>query len=100
MKSGYRIEWTDNALNELKATYEYLENNWSKKEIKSLSSEIERTIKLISNNPRIFPVSENKNIRKAVIKKLNTVYYRIVNNDKVEVLSFFSKRQDPNKRKI
>ena len=95
-----RFEWTDNALNELRATYKYLEDNWSKKEIKSLSSEIERIINLISNNPRIFPVSETNNIRKTVIKKLNTVYYRVMNNDRVEILSFFSNRQDPNKRKI
>ncbi len=29
MKSGYKIEWTDNALSELRNTYKYLEDNWT-----------------------------------------------------------------------
>jgi len=31
MKSGYKIEWTDHALSELKQTYQYLEENWTSK---------------------------------------------------------------------
>jgi len=100
MKSGYKVEWTENALNELKATYEYLEENWTEKELKNLSSEIERTIKLISDNPKLFPFSEKKKIRRVIVKKLNTLYYREVKKSKVEILSFFSNRQDPNKRKL
>lgn len=100
MKSGYKIQWTDNALNELKATYKHLEENWTEKELRNLSTEIERTIKLISNNPQIFPISDKMNIRKAVIKKLNTLYYRETEKNIIEILSFFSNKQNPSKRKI
>ena len=31
MANGFKILWTDNALEELKATYEYLESNFTKK---------------------------------------------------------------------
>ena len=44
MKNGYKIEWTDNALSELKATFKYIEDNWTEREIRKLSNEIERTI--------------------------------------------------------
>ena len=100
MKNGYRIEWTDNALSELRVTFEYIEKNWTEKELRKLSNEIERTVNLISNNPNLFPITESRNVRKAVIKKLNTIYYREKENNKVEILSFFSNRQNPNKRKI
>ena len=100
MKSGYKIYWTDNALSELKDTFEYLEKNWTEKELKTLSSEIERTSKLISDTPNLFPLSNKKNIRKAVIKKLNTIYYRVKNEENIEIISFFSNRKNPNKRKI
>ncbi len=30
MKSGYRIDWSANALSELKKTFGYLEVNWTK----------------------------------------------------------------------
>jgi hypothetical protein len=40
MENGYRILWTDNALIELKQTIDYLEQNWSAKEINKLAVEI------------------------------------------------------------
>jgi len=100
MKNGYRIKWTDNALEELKMTFEYIEDNWTEKELRNLSSEIERAINLISTNPKLFPKLENRNIRRAVIKKLNTIYYRVIENNSIEILSFFSNRQNPERRNI
>jgi len=100
MRSGYKIEWTDNALAELKATYQYLEENWTKRELMNLSLEIENTLRLISDNPKIFPLSKGKKIRRVVVKKFNTLYYRVAKNKRIEILSFFSNRQNPNKIKI
>jgi hypothetical protein len=34
MKSGYKVLWTDHALNELEKTIEYLETDFSEKELK------------------------------------------------------------------
>lgn len=36
MKNGCKILWTDNALNELEKTIEYLEANWTEKELQNL----------------------------------------------------------------
>jgi len=99
MKSGYDIFWTPNALKELAQTIKYLENNFSEKEIKKLANKIESALLLISKNPNLFPISENRNIHKAVLLKYNSMYYRI-KNDKIEILSFFSNRQSPNKKKL
>lgn len=91
MKNGYNILWTPNALNELQATIEYLQNNFSKQEINKLAKKIEDTLELISQNPTIFPKAENKNVHKIVILKFNTMYYR-VKNENIEILSFFSNK--------
>ena len=48
MKSGYRIEWTNHALKELSETFEFVEKNWTEKELETLSRKIEKTISLIS----------------------------------------------------
>jgi len=48
----------------------------------------------------MFPISDTKNVRKAVVRKLNTIYYREMKNEIVEIISFFSNRQNPKKRKI
>ena len=100
MKSGYKIKWTNNALTELKNTYQYLEENWTLKELHKLSIDIERTISLIYNNKNIFPFSDKTNIRKAVITKYNTMYYREGAEKTIEIISFFSNRQNPKKRKL
>ena len=99
MKSGYKILWTKNALQELRETIEYLEENFSDKEINKLAQRIESTIKLISYNPDLFQKSEFDNIHKAVILKHNTMFYRIKNNT-IEIVSFFSNRKSPNKKRL
>ena len=99
MKNGYKILWTDNALKELQKTVEYLEENWTEKELKNLAHNLEKTLKLISQNPYLFQESYFKNdVRRAIVLTLNTLYYRIIENN-VEIISFFSNRQNPKKQK-
>jgi plasmid stabilization system protein ParE len=100
MKNGYKILWTDNALKELEQTIEYLEENWTERELRNLAESLEETITLISQNPLMFQSSKKKkDIRRAVILSLNSLYYR-VSEDSVEILSFFGNRQNPKKRKL
>ena len=100
MKNGYKILWTDFALKELENTIEYLEENWTEKELQNLALNIEETLKLISQNPELFQGSEIKNdIRRAIILSHNTMYFRVKNNQ-IEIISFFSNRQNPKKRKL
>lgn len=101
MENGFKILWTDNALFELKETYDYLEVNWTERELRNLSIELEKTLNLISRSPKLFQKSEHKGVRRVIIKKYNTLYYRENEENKViEILSFFSNRQNPNKLKI
>ena len=100
MKNGYKVFWTDFALKELETTIEYLEENWTEKELHNLALKLEEILSLISQNPNLFQSSEiKKNIRRVVVLSNNTLYYRFINNQ-VEILSFFSNRQNPKKRKF
>lgn len=99
MKSGYEIYWTSNALFELNETYEYIEREFTKNELTNLSIEIDHVIKLISTNPELFPFSDFKEIRRVVIKKFNTLYYR-QKNDRIEILSFYNNRKDSKNRNL
>lgn len=98
MESGYKILWTDHALTELSETFEYLDNNFTEKELQALSSEIDRTLRLIGSQPSLFQFSESAHVRKVVIKKYNTMYYR-ERQHTIEILSFFPNRRNPKKRK-
>lgn len=100
MTNGYKILWTDFALSELESTIEYLEENWTQKELRNLAVEIEETLNLLSHNPNLFQASDiKKEIRRVVVAKHNTLYYRLKNNT-IEIISFFSNRQSPKKRKL
>ena len=100
MTSGFRILWTEHALSELQSTIEFLELHWTEKELRKLAIEIEKTIDLLSRNPLLYQPSDmNIQVRRVVVAKKNTLYYRI-NGNSVEVLSFFSNRQNPMKRKV
>ena len=100
MINGYKILWTDFALSELEKTIEYLEENWTERELRNLAVEIEETLTLLSHNPNLFQASDiKKEIRRVVVAKHNTLYYRVKNNT-IEIISFFSNRQNPKKRKL
>jgi plasmid stabilization system protein ParE len=100
MRNGFRIRWTDNALKELGETIAFLETNWTEKELRKLSNALDKTLNLIAQNPYLFQSSDyKKDVRRAVILSLNSLYYRIKNQD-VEILSFFSNRQNLIKRKL
>jgi len=101
MKNGSKtIFWTNRAENDLAQTLQYLRDNFTDREISRLSENIESTLRIISKYPEIFPAStKRKNIRRVVILRFNTMYYRVREN-KIEILSFFSNRQDPRKNKI
>ena len=100
MESGFKIIWTEHALLELKDTIDYLETNWTKRELRNFSAKLDHTIELISKTPELFPCSIEKSaIRKAVVEKHNNLYYR-VNNENVEVISLFSNRKNPTKKRL
>jgi plasmid stabilization system protein ParE len=100
MKNGYKILWTLHALKELEKTIDNLNENWTEKELQTFALNLEKTINLISINPFIFQPSDiKKEIRRAVILSLNSLYYRI-NEDNVEIISFFSNRQNPKRRNL
>ncbi|MFC6269650.1 type II toxin-antitoxin system RelE/ParE family toxin [Frigoriflavimonas asaccharolytica] len=96
MENIYKIIWTDFALDELADTFEYLETFFGEKELKFLANEIEKVISIIAKNPLAFQISIKKSVHKIVIAKYNTMYYKIV-GETVEIVSFFSNRQHPDK---
>jgi len=99
MKNGYSIYWTPHALGELAETIEYLEQNFTVKELKKLAQSIENVTQLLSNNPRLFRLSEKEGVYQVPVLKFNTMYYQVKDNQ-IEIVSFFSNRKSPNKRKI
>jgi len=99
MKDIYKIVWSDEALINLKEIIDYLEQNWSKKEIKKFAILLDRHLKIIENNPFLFAESPKSiKLRKSVLSKQITIYYRIMNYE-IHLITLFDNRQNPDKLK-
>jgi len=99
MKSTFKIIWSKRAFDNLGKIINYLNENWTEKEVHVFSVELERCINIIEKSPDTFPNSNLKpSIRKVVINKQNTLYYRIEGNI-VKLINIFDTRQNPKKIK-
>ncbi len=97
MKNTYKLIWSDEALNNLKGIIDYLESRWTRKQIKKFAQLLDKQMKLIDDNPFLFAESDKSNgLRKSVLSKQTTIYYRILNNE-IRIISLFDNRQNPNK---
>lgn len=100
MKSGYEINWSDEASANLDSIIEYLQNRWTDREISRFFKKLDKLINLISRNPHSFPVVDLKiNIRRIVLSKQTSIYYEIKQNE-VVILSLFDNRRDPDSNKF
>jgi plasmid stabilization system protein ParE len=95
-----KIIWSPDSERDLEHILEYLSRKWETSVAVRFLDIIEDLTEQISINPRQFPVIHLKlNIRKCVITKHNTLYYRNKRNH-VELLRIYDNRQDPSKLKF
>ncbi|PZD76550.1 type II toxin-antitoxin system RelE/ParE family toxin [Mesonia sp. K7] len=81
----------------LEKLFEYLIKEWSLKVKKDFVDKLDSSIEIIKNQPEIFPESKKgKSLRKCVVTKQTTIYYRY-NSKRINIVTLFDTRQDPNK---
>ncbi|QYJ67210.1 type II toxin-antitoxin system RelE/ParE family toxin [Flavobacterium litorale] len=93
------IEWSPLAKSDYWKNIEYLEKNWSPKEVVSFIKEVEYHIMLLQNDTVHFTKTGYKNVFKIVVVKQISLFYRI-NNTTIELLRFWNNYQDLNKFKL
>jgi len=77
--------------------FEYLITEWSVKVKTDFVEKLDSSIEIIKNQPEIFPESKKaKGLRKCVITKQTTLYYRY-NSKRINLVTIFDTRQNPNK---
>ncbi|MFC0878787.1 type II toxin-antitoxin system RelE/ParE family toxin [Saccharicrinis sp. FJH2] len=91
------IIWSPAAENDFEKILKYLEFKWSNRIARRFINKVDDSIDLIVEDPKIFPlINEELQIRKSVITKQNTLFYRVTNSS-IEIVRLFDTRQDPNK---
>jgi len=100
MKNTYKIIWTDEAYKNLQHIVSYLEKFWTSSEIRKFAKLLDKQLILIKKNPALYPYSnKSRQIRKSVLTKQTTLYYK-VNDTEIYLVSLFDTRQSPEKLKL
>lgn len=95
-----QIIWSPNAENDFAEILNYLSIKWNNKIVNHFIDQLDSYLNVIDQNPKYFPLINKKlNIRKCVITKQNSLYYR-ASKDKIELIRLFDTRQNPDKLKF
>jgi len=92
-----KIVWTPQAEKGLDAVIDYLEKEWTVKEILQLKQVLQEFLERISKYPKICPATEKyNNVRKGLVDKNNYIIYRIKPKKTIiEIINFRGTRQEP-----
>jgi plasmid stabilization system protein ParE len=99
MAYNYKLYWSDEAIRNLDLTLDYLEKEWTQKEINKFKIKLSKQLNLIIQNPRLFPKSAiNPRLRRAVLSKQTTIFYEL-SGQQINLVYLFNNRQNINKIK-
>ena len=83
----YKIFWTEEAVQNLEEIIDYLQTNWTQREVENFKAKLSKQIDQIKSHPRMFPISTfQPRLRKAVLSKQTSIFYEI--NDKELYLAY------------
>lgn len=89
------IVWSPLSEKDFENILDYLDKNWGENVADNFIDLVENQINQISINPRQFPLFfKKKSIRKCVLTKHNTLYYRDGKTN-IDILRIYDTRQDP-----
>ena len=90
-----QVIWSPQSQDDFSDILEYLLQNWDKSVLMKFIDMVDEIIYQISQNPKQFPIiQKQKNIRKCVITKHNSLYYR-ERKGYIDILRIYDNRQDP-----
>ena len=94
---AYQIIWLPKAEERYQEIIDYLQYKWNDKVIKDFVNKTNHKLLQIKKRPKMSRRSAKMDIYEVLITKHNLLLYRIKAN-KIELLTFFDTRQDPDKK--
>lgn len=96
MKKYYSLHWSPKALKKFIEISDSISKKWNLKTAIEFSYKVDKAIAGLRTMPEAFPESSKKKIRKCVISKQTTAFYRF-KKDTIEIIILFDTRQNPKK---
>ena len=92
-ENRFEVEYSDQALKNATAIVAYLREKFSRKEVLNFFQTLEDFEKIISIYPTLYAESPKLKLRRAVLSKVLSVYYKISKN-KITVIAILDNRRD------
>lgn len=95
-----RIIWTNVAKNDYWKNIEYLEREWTLQDVYNFLDKTDSLIELLSGQNLIFKSASYKDVFQVPVTKQITLYYKVFDNNDIELLRFWNTYQNPKKLKM
>jgi|AntRauTorckE6833_2_1112554.scaffolds.fasta_scaffold137038_1 plasmid stabilization system protein ParE len=99
--TNYKVKWTPESIKTFNENLEHLSEEWDLQTINRFLDRVDEIIDSISENPYLFQSYNKKyGIHRSVINKHITLFYRIKNSDKIDLITFWNSHKNPNELKL
>jgi plasmid stabilization system protein ParE len=96
-----KVIWTPEAAETFKLNIDYLQVEWEDQVALNFLDRVDEVVETIKSNPEIYPsINKKDNIRRCVIVKQISLYYKIVSNKQIDLLTFWNSYQNPERIKF
>lgn len=95
-----QIIWTTNAKKDYWRNIEYLESEWTLQDVYNFMDKTDDLIELLTKQNLIFKPAKYKEVYQVPVTKQITLYYKVLESDKIELLRFWNTYQNPKKLKF
>jgi len=93
------IIWSDDAKLDYNGNIEYLLREWSEESAANFIEEVEYVLELLKINPKLFPRSDYKSIRRVVVRKQITLFYQ-EKRSTIYLIRFWNTYKNPQSLKL
>lgn len=98
---SFVVKWTTEAKFTLNENLDYLSKEWDVLTINNFLDRIDEVVSSIEHNPHLYPVyRESDEVHKCVVNKHITLFYRVVNSARIDLITFWNTHQDPKSLKV
>lgn len=96
-----RLNWTSESEKTFNQNLEYLAKEWDNVVLNEFLDRVEAVLEKIKSNPRLYPKHKaESSIYKCVIHERIVLYYKIVDEEVIDLLTFWNTYQNPDRLKM
>ncbi|MFM7488113.1 MAG: type II toxin-antitoxin system RelE/ParE family toxin [Cytophagales bacterium] len=94
---SYQLNWTEESIKTFNQNTEYLASDWGNQVVNDFLDRVDEVLELVSLNPSVFPVhNAASKVHRCIVNRRIILYFKIVDNGRVDLLTFWNTYRDPN----